>query len=594
MKKSTHYFRRVMAGLLTGSFLLSASGGILAAALKNGQTVGIGKITGAKSQTIADGLTYETAVVQGNNGYHHSVYSFSFNPQTTDLLPMAFSNASGAGEAVFDSAVKAEELGYDVKAAINASFFGMSNPHTSSNTYGGVNISDGKILQGDNGFWAQEVLVFTSDGKAALVTSHVQYSITAPDNAWTIPLGHINICPTTDRETDSSIYFYDEFCGAKTHTKNAGIEVVFEKQNGTELTVGGTLVGKVVEIRKNVSTGGEIGRNQFVLYSSGSGRYVDTLRSLSVGDTLMLRAEETVAASKSIMESCSSAFVTYGYNIVKNGQNVTQYDGLGEEFNTARAQRTALGIKEDGSLLIVSSDGRKPNTFPGLTVYELADYMIAQGCVTVINLDGGGSTQVTIENADGKLESVFDTESRPVANCLLIVARPEIPPKEKNTLSSLTSYANRLVKGEAYTGDKTALNEAIRYAESVSGSKTSMPGDYRKAIMRLRETTGVIDAPRGGVLAGNANGNDKPESDAYLLVKRCCADTRRLFNAAFAIAGMEDLNDDADDAKNRLSGRGIFRTYRIMRAARNQSQTAGESLFAAMFAVSSTLSLYAE
>lgn len=480
---------RIVSFFLAFLLLLSASAvAITVLAVSIDQNVGIGKVTDVNSQKITDDLLYETSVVQDKNGRDHSLYSFEFNPKTCDLLPMAFSNASGSGEAVYDSAVKAEELGYDVKAAVNASFFGMSYPHTSSNTYGGVNISDGKILQGDNNFWEQEELVINSDGTVALVTSRVSYTIAAPDDAWSIPLGHVNICPTTAGETDYSIYYYDEFCGEKTHTKYAGIEVVFEKQNGAEFTVGGTLAGKVVEIRPGVSKGGNIGENQFVLYSKNSGYYVETLRSLSVGDTLLLRAEETIPASKTIMENCSSAFVTYGYNIVKNGVNVTRYDGLGEDFNTARAQRTAFGIKEDGSLLIVCSDGRKPETFPGLTVYELADYMIAQGCVTVINLDGGGSTQVTVENASGELETTFNTESRPVANSLLIVARPET---DAEPLLTMIENASVLAKDAAYKGNKTLLNQAIAYADSVANAETSMPGDHTKAFMRLREAIDI-------------------------------------------------------------------------------------------------------
>ena len=91
------------------------------------------------------------------------------------------------------------------------------------------------------------------------------------------------------------------------------------------------------------------------IYSSS---YASSLRGLAVGDTVKITATETVSGAKTVMENCSSAFVTYGYHIVSNGQNVTSTNGLGESFNTARAQRSAIGVKADGTIVLVASSGR--------------------------------------------------------------------------------------------------------------------------------------------------------------------------------------------------------------------------------------------
>lgn len=462
-----------------------------------GQDAGIGKITNVKTRQIGEGLSFETVIIHGDNGMDHSVFAFSFDPRRSNYLPLAYSRRNGFGATVYDVAVKAGERGYDVKAAVNAVFFGMTGilpggiptgePHTSSNIYGGINLSDGRVMQGDNSHGEEWELLFHSDGRAELVRSRVAYSVTAQGK--TLPLVHINMAPNSRKTTDSGIYYYDSFCGDMTETKAPGVEVVFEKQNGSELTVGGTLVGKAVGIREIVSGGGAIGETQFVLHASSdfpSEQYA-LLRSLAVGDTVEIRAEETVSSSKIAMETCNSAFVTYGYHIVIDGKNVTDSDRLGYEFNIARAQRTAIGIKSDGSLLVVASDGRTPE-FPGMTVYELADYLISQGCVTVVNLDGGGSTQVTVKNGSGEPECIFDSESRLVANCLLIVARPQIDAEIRNTLRSL------IAASETLAGDPSDLAEALRYAKAVSATETSMPGDYTKAVMRLREALGPVGA----------------------------------------------------------------------------------------------------
>lgn len=479
-----------------------------AAAFTDGQHVGIGTVTEHTSYTVAEGLTYETAAIRSNSGGNQYVHTLTFNPKTGDYMPIVYSKFSGYGATTLASAQKAETIGYDVKGGVNASFFSFTGK--SANTYGGVNICDGKILQGNNSHGTDWILTFNSDGTSALVQSKVSYSLTANGGAWNAPLSYINICPET---TYTGIYYYDTFCGTRTDTKAAGIEVVFEKQDGTELTVGGTLVGSVVEIRDNVSSGGDIGTTQFILYASNSSSYAASLRSLSIGDKVAVSANETVAASKTAMENCNSALVTYGYHIVSDGVNVTAKDGLGEDFNTARAQRSAIGVKEDGTLVIVASPGRS-TAYAGMTVYELADFLIAQGCVTAINLDGGGSTQMTVENASGELEAVVSS-TRYVANSILIVARPTIDPETAKELQALIANASELMESASFTGDIAFLRAALDYAKAVYASGQSMPGDYTKAIMRLRNALDVKGSL--GDLLSRASGIRFSDYSEYVL-----------------------------------------------------------------------------
>lgn len=474
-------FRKLLPIILAILLVATAATGALqAAAFYYGQWVGFGTISSTSARTVAAGLTYDDLYVSGSSGGSQRLQTLTFNPQTGGYVPLVYTKYSGYGDTTYNSAVKAESIGYDVKGGINASFFSFTG--ASCNTYGGVNISDGKVLQGSNSHGQTWMLAFDSAGKANLVWSKVTFAMTAKNGAWSAPVENVNICPET---TYAGIYYYDEFCGTNTDTKAAGVEIVFEKINNTQLTVGGTLEGKVVAIRSNTSSGGSIGTNRFVLYASDSSSYAASLRGLAVGDTVKITATENVAGAKTVMENCNSAFVTYGYHIVSNGQNVTSSNGLGESFNTARAQRSAIGIKADGTIVLVASRGRT-TSHTGLTVYELADYLISQGCVTGINLDGGGSTQLTVENSNGNLESVLSS-SRRVANSILVVARPAISSSQRNALSSLLSQATALTATYQLTGNTTYLNDALYYANNVYNTSTSMPGDYTKAIMRLQD-----------------------------------------------------------------------------------------------------------
>lgn len=456
-----------------------AFGTISASAYYSGQAVGFGTVSSSSYRTVGTGLRYDNTVVKGYSGGNQRLQTLTFNPKTSNYVPLVYSQFSGYGGTTINTAKAAETAGYDVKGGVNASFFSMTG--SSCNTYGGVVISDGRIIQGNNEHDGTFELAFQSDGTASLIWSRVAYSISARNGAWGAPLTYVNICPDSAAKTYTGIYYYDSACGTSTDTKAAGIEVVFEKINHTQLTVGGTLEGKVVALR-NVSSGAAIGANQFVLYASNSSAYAGALRSLAVGEIVKVTATETVDGAKYVMENCNSAVVTYGYHVVYNGVNVTSSNGLGDSFNKARAQRTGIGVKADGTVIIVASPGRT-TTNSGMTVYELGNYLISQGCVMGIDLDGGGSTQMTVENTSGTLSSVLSS-SRRVANSILVVARPAISASDRNELSALIAKANTLLAGQL-SGDVASLNSALYYSNGVLSSSKSMPGDYTKAIMRM-------------------------------------------------------------------------------------------------------------
>lgn len=466
----------VLALLIITSMAL---GTISASAYYSGQYVGFGTVSSSSYRTVGTGLRYDNTVVKGYSGGNQQLQTLTFNPKTSNYVPLVYSQFSGYGGTTLNAAKAAESAGYDVKGGVNASFFSMTG--SSCNTYGGVVISDGRIIQGNNDHGGTFELAFQSDGTASLIWSRVAYSISARNGTWSAPLNFVNICPDSAAKTYTGIYYYDSACGTKTDTKTAGIEVVFEKINHSQLTVGGTLEGKVVALR-NVSSGAAIGANQFVLYASNSSGYAGALRSLTVGEIVKVTATETVDGAKSVMENCNSAIVTYGYHVVNNGVNVTSSNGLGDSFNKARAQRTGIGVKADGTVIIVASPGRT-TSYSGMTVYELGDYLISQGCVMGINLDGGGSTQMTVESTGGTLSAVLSS-SRRVANSILVVARPTISASDRNELNTLVAKANALL-GSELTGDVASLNAAVYYANGVLSSSKSMPGDYTKAIMRL-------------------------------------------------------------------------------------------------------------
>lgn len=72
-------------------------------------------------------------------------------------------------------------------------------------------------------------------------------------------------------------------------------------------------------------------------------------------------------------------------------------ESVSRVFYLARHPRTAAGVRADGTLLFVTVDGRQPETSVGMSIPELTDLMLELGCLSAVNLDGGGSTTMVID-----------------------------------------------------------------------------------------------------------------------------------------------------------------------------------------------------
>ncbi len=71
--------------------------------------------------------------------------------------------------------------------------------------------------------------------------------------------------------------------------------------------------------------------------------------------------------------------------------------------NTTLEPRTAVGVNQNGRwLMLVVVDGRQPGYSEGVTFAELANLLVSLSVYSGINLDGGGSSTMVIEGANGK------------------------------------------------------------------------------------------------------------------------------------------------------------------------------------------------
>lgn len=67
--------------------------------------------------------------------------------------------------------------------------------------------------------------------------------------------------------------------------------------------------------------------------------------------------------------------------------------------------RTALALDREGNALIfIMVEGRQPGIAEGVTIEELAHFVIDAGGYTALNLDGGGSVTLAIEDENGNAQ----------------------------------------------------------------------------------------------------------------------------------------------------------------------------------------------
>jgi hypothetical protein len=99
----------------------------------------------------------------------------------------------------------------------------------------------------------------------------------------------------------------------------------------------------------------------------------------------------------------------------------------GPGFATTRHPRTAVGIANNGRrLFFLVVDGRRPFYSAGMTNRELATVMLSIGSTDALNLDGGGSTTMVVQNVATRKLSVVNRPSdaageRTVGDALAIV-----------------------------------------------------------------------------------------------------------------------------------------------------------------------------
>ena len=220
------------------------------------------------------------------------------------------------------------------------------------------------------------------------------------------------------RDTDELIV-YNPFFGATTNTNYWGTEVIAEYIT-TRPAVNDTIKLLIVE-KDSVHAAGH-GNNTIPsdgVVLSGHGLARDFLNeNVFVGDTIsvLLELPPVSGAIKELVGGTP--------RLIRNGIATVEWqnEGTGQAFATDRHPRTGVGISTDSTkMYFFTVDGRQSGFSVGMSLFELADYMLEWGVHQGVNLDGGGSTTMVVRGQIVNSPSDAGGE-RTVANALMAIS----------------------------------------------------------------------------------------------------------------------------------------------------------------------------
>ena len=180
--------------------------------------------------------------------------------------------------------------------------------------------------------------------------------------------------------------------------------------------------------------------------------------------TAMIGSSSDYAAYKDQIQEAVGGSVY----LVKDGKSVVT---SAADYYNSRHSRTCVGITAEGKVVMMVLDGRQEPFSAGGSAEELAQIMLDAGCVTAINLDGGGSTTFVAKQEGSNTLTVVNRPSdgyeRSVSSSLMVVSTAPVSTEFDHAL--ITSAYDYLTSG--------ATVRLVASGVSVSGSAAELPAD---------------------------------------------------------------------------------------------------------------------
>ncbi len=326
------------------------------------------------TKDLGNGLAY-TFWQDDMSGLPVRIYALTLAPDSRyELRPFSGAGAvNGRGRLVKAVATNG------ARAAVNACYFDTDGWVIGNCKW------DGSFFGVDD--TPRSAFIVDKEGKAS-IQKDLSYlgTVSLPDGR-TLTIKGLN----RQRITDDLVLFNRNYAGS-TRTNEHGREVRVSKGRATEVSAKGNM---------------RLDHDSLVL--SGHGANADALAHIRRGDRVAIA--QTLGSR---LADEARLVVGGGPLLVEKGVvNVrSREESMASDIAYGRAPRTGVGVKADGTVLLMVVDGRSQYS-AGMSLKEFATYLKRFGAVSAVNLDGGGSSEMVL---DGKIMNrPSDGSERPVS-----------------------------------------------------------------------------------------------------------------------------------------------------------------------------------
>ncbi|MGI8469349.1 MAG: phosphodiester glycosidase family protein [Pyrinomonadaceae bacterium] len=353
-------------------------------------------------QTLRDGIEYARVTRQSKSadGKDENVV---INLLRLDLTKVRLDVVHAMDSAIGLEKTSSIATRHGAFAAINAGFFRIDKSIFEGDDVGLLQIN-GKLLSESNGRTSLLIKNEKQETKISFDRLNLSVELCSKSQEIKSKISGIN----RERKNEDLILYTPEF-HSTTLTDNNGVEII--EENG--------VIKQILEGQgsSQIPGGGSV--------ISATGNYKEKLKSLKIGDKLStcLQLTEGSNPTDNFKIIRTEDIVTGSPQLIKNGKiDITwQEEKTSKSFVETHHPRTAVAKLKDGKFLMVTVDGRSEES-GGMSLYQLADFLLEQGATDAMNLDGGGSSTMFL---DGKVVNhPSDKEGeRKIGDAILVFQR---------------------------------------------------------------------------------------------------------------------------------------------------------------------------
>lgn len=359
-------------------------------------------------QFISQGVIYKK-IINSTDTLSIDILKIDLSEDKYVIRSVKAKNLLNQRETTTDMAKALNDSGYNVIAALNADFFETDGELVNNMISEGEFVKAVKFTDSPYNQFVNSQFAVTYDNKLIIEQFVFSGNIILPD-------GTIEAIDRINSKADSnSITLYNTFQGERTPLASEGwivTETILIPLTISEDT-------SFFIVGNNFQQGGnhQIPEKGFILSANSKYAYF-VERNLSAGDTvkIILRLNPHHPEIRSLTGGWP-LLVKDGKNIIKHTPDI---EGVIPRFSENRHPRTGIGFSKDSTTVyFITVDGRQ-KTSKGMSLLEFADLMIEEGVYQGLNLDGGGSTAMIINNKIVNNPS-DETGERAVGNCLVLI-----------------------------------------------------------------------------------------------------------------------------------------------------------------------------